>query len=58
MKAVRTAGGALKELAKLIPDTANLVTESGDIKEIPTDNLELDNIVLTKPGEKVPIDGT
>ena len=57
MKAVRSAGGALRELAKLIPATANLVKDDGDIVEVPTDELNIGNVVLIKPGEKVPIDG-
>jgi Cu2+-exporting ATPase len=57
MKAVRSAGGALKELARLIPATTNLVKDDGDVVEVPTDELNIDNVVLIKPGEKVPIDG-
>ena len=57
MKAVRSAGGALKELAKLIPATANLVTEDGDISQVSTDELKVGDTVLIRPGEKVPIDG-
>ncbi|HEX9261107.1 MAG TPA: hypothetical protein VF893_01095, partial [Candidatus Bathyarchaeia archaeon] len=56
MRASITAAGALKELVKLIPPTANLVKD-GRISEVPTAKLEVDNIVLVRPGEKVPIDG-
>ncbi len=56
MKAQRSASGALKELVKLIPPTANLIKD-GEILEVPTSELKVDDVVLVKPGEKVPIDG-
>jgi len=56
MKAERSAAGALKELVKLIPPTANLV-RNGEVAEVPTAELKVGDIVLVKPGEKVPIDG-
>jgi Cu2+-exporting ATPase len=56
MRAQRNASGALKELVKLIPPTANLIKD-GDITEVPTSELKVDDIVLVRPGEKVPIDG-
>ncbi len=56
MKAVRGASGALKELVKLIPPTANLVKD-GEIVEVPTSDLNVSDLVLVRPGGKVPIDG-
>src|SRR3990170_3301116 len=56
MKAERSAAGALKELVKLIPPTANLLKE-GKVVEVPTAELKVGDVVLVKPGEKVPIDG-
>ena len=56
MRASITAAGALKELVKLIPPTANLVKD-GQISEVPTADLKVGDTVLVKPGEKVPIDG-
>lgn len=56
MKAVRGASGALQELVKLIPPTANRITD-GDIKEVPTAELNIDDLILIRPGEKIPIDG-
>jgi len=57
MKAQRSAAGALKELVKLIPPTANLI-KNGEIVEAPTSELEVGDIALVRPGEKVPIDGS
>lgn len=56
MRASITAAGALKELVKLIPPTANLVRD-GQIAEVATAELKIGDVVLVKPGEKVPIDG-
>jgi Cu2+-exporting ATPase len=56
MKAVRGASGALRELVKLIPPTANRV-ENGEIVEIQTSNVKVGDVLLVRPGEKVPIDG-
>jgi len=56
MRASITAAGALKELVKLIPPTANLV-KANQITEVPTSELKVGDVVLVKPGEKVPIDG-
>ena len=56
MRAVSGAKGALKELAKLLPDTAEVV-RGGEIKTMPLSELRVDDIVLIKPGSKVPADG-
>jgi Cu2+-exporting ATPase len=56
MRAVQGASGALGELAKLIPKKANLVIGE-NIKEISTDELKRGDVILIKPGEKIPIDG-
>jgi Cu2+-exporting ATPase len=56
MKAVRGASGALRELVKLIPPSANLVKD-GEIVEIQTSDVKVGDVLLVRPGEKVPIDG-
>ena len=56
MKSVRGAQGALKELAKLIPDNAEVVR--GDKTEIiPLNELRVGDVVIVKPGAQVPADG-
>ena len=56
MRAVMGTTGALSELAKLIPPTANKLV---DIKEIQVQTSELikGDKVIVKPGEKIPVDG-
>jgi Cu2+-exporting ATPase len=56
MKAVRKASGALNELVKLIPPKANLI-KNGEVIGVKTEELKVGDMVLVKPGEKVPIDG-
>ncbi|MDO8624183.1 MAG: copper-translocating P-type ATPase [bacterium] len=56
MKAVQSAKGALRELAKLLPDTADVVRR-GKILTISLNELQKGDIVLIRPGGKVPADG-
>lgn len=53
MRSVSSAQGALNELAKLLPDTAEL--ENNEV--IPVKDLKVGNIVLVRPGAKIPADG-
>jgi Cu2+-exporting ATPase len=50
------AQGALKELAKLLPDEAELVTKSGT-KTVTIASLKVGDIVLVRPGTAIPTDG-
>lgn len=52
----RKTKGAIEKLMKLAPDTALLV-EDGNTREVPSSSLQLDDIVLVKPGARIPIDG-
>ncbi len=56
MKSVLGASRALEELVKIMPSTAHLV-EGDDIREVPVEELKQGNVVLVKPGEKIPVDG-
>ncbi len=53
MKSVASAQGALNELAKLLPDTAELA----DGRQVPVLELRVGDILLIRPGSKVPADG-
>ncbi|WP_336339645.1 copper-translocating P-type ATPase [Haloarcula brevis] len=57
MRSVRQASGALDELAKLMPDTAERLTEGGETEEIPVSELGEGDVVLVRPGASVPADG-
>jgi Cu2+-exporting ATPase len=56
MKAVLGTGGALKELAKLLPAKSHKLV-GDDVIEVQTEELKKGNLVLIRPGEKVPADG-
>lgn len=56
MRSVQGTQGALKELAKLLPDTAEVVRGSRTAI-IPLAELKEGDIVLVKPGSKIPADG-
>lgn len=56
MASVQNAQGALGELAKLMPDEAELLV--GDItKKVPADTLKKNDRVLVRPGAQLPADG-
>ena len=56
MRSITQAQGALKELARLLPDTA--VRLVGDrTEEVPATSLREGNLVLVRPGASVPADG-
>ncbi len=56
MRSVLQASGALRELAKLLPDTA--VRLAGETQEeVPVSALREGNVVLVRPGAAVPADG-
>jgi Cu2+-exporting ATPase len=57
MRSVASASSALKELSKLMPDTAIRIDENGEPKQVKIEELEKGDILLIKPGEKIPADG-
>ncbi len=57
MRSVRQASGALNELAKLMPDTAERIRDGGEVEEIPVSALRQGDLVLVRPGASVPADG-
>ncbi|MDX1615268.1 MAG: copper-translocating P-type ATPase [Candidatus Promineifilaceae bacterium] len=57
MRSVRQASGALDELAKLMPDTAERLTDDGETETVPLNELETGDRVLIRPGASVPADG-
>lgn len=56
MKSVAGAQGALKELSKLLPDQAE-VLRGNKTEIVSVSELKVGDIVLIKPGSKVPADG-
>ena len=57
MRSIFQAQGAMKELAKLMPDTAQRITGDDQVEEVPVDSLRKGDIVLIRPGDGIPVDG-
>lgn len=57
MRAINNASKALESLASLMPDTANRITENGETEEVQIDDIKAGDLLLVKPGEKMPLDG-
>ena len=57
MRAISQARGALNALAALLPDTAERVT-GADTQSVPLSELRAGDILLIRPGARVPADGT
>jgi Cu2+-exporting ATPase len=57
MRSIRQASGALDQLAKLMPDTAERVRPDGGTEQVPVSQLQNDDLVLVRPGASVPADG-
>lgn len=55
-KSSTAAGDALSEVAKLLPKKAHLKTKN-EVKDVSLESLSKGDIVIVKPGEKVPADG-
>src|SRR5437867_662611 len=47
---------AIKELLKLAPETARIV-QDGIERDVPADEVHRGDVVLVKPGERIPVDG-
>ncbi|MBQ1072746.1 heavy metal translocating P-type ATPase [Micromonospora sp. C31] len=57
MKAIGQAQGALSALAALLPDDAERVTADGGVEPVSVADLRVDDLVLVRPGARVPADG-
>lgn len=65
MKAVTGAQSALRELSKLLPDVAEVIIQNQkeneklkiETKVIPLSKLQVDDLLLIRPGAKIPADG-
>jgi len=54
--AVQKTGETIKKLMELQPKTA-IVVQNGNEREIPVEKVKVNDIVIIKPGEKIPVDG-
>lgn len=56
-KSVMGASRALEELVKIMPTDAHLVKDEKEIVDVEVSELVRDDMVLVRPGEKIPSDG-
>ena len=56
--AVGKSRGAITDLMSIAPDFANREDENGEIEVIDPDDIEAGDVLVIKPGEKIPADGT
>lgn len=54
--AINRSKKSIKSLLQIRPDYANLET-NGEIKKVSPDRVAIGNIIIVKPGEKIPLDG-
>jgi len=57
MRSVRQASGALNELAKLMPDTAERIIKGSNTETVSVTDLKHGDLILVRPGTSVPADG-
>ncbi|CQH58881.1 P-type transport ATPase (probable substrate zinc/cadmium) [Halobacterium hubeiense] len=55
-RTMRKTRNALEELLEMTPDTAT-VRRDGEQQEVPAREVEAGEVVVVKPGEKIPVDG-
>jgi P-type Cu2+ transporter len=56
MKSVMGASRSLELLVKMMPSSAHLIRD-GSVDEVQVEQLQKDDLIMVKPGEKVPVDG-
>jgi len=57
MRSVLGASRALEELVRLLPVEAHRLRSDGSTEDVPLTALKAGDLVLVKPGEKIPTDG-
>jgi len=57
LKARSATSGAIRALLELTPPTAHRILEDGSEEEVPLENVHMGDLLIVRPGEKVPVDG-
>jgi P-type Cu2+ transporter len=57
MRSRRRSSDALNALLRLVPSQANMIGRDGEIQMVPVGHVQADDLLLLRPGEKVPVDG-
>ncbi len=56
-RAKRKTSSAMQGLIQAMPDTAHLIDENGHQTQIKADRIKTGDVLLVKPGERIPTDG-
>src|SRR5256884_9996113 len=57
MRSRRGSSDALGALLRLAPSQANVIRPTGEVETVPVEKVQVDDLLLLRPGEKVPVDG-
>ncbi len=57
MRSRRGSSDALNALLRLAPQQANVIGADGQVRSVPVEQVHVDDLLLLRPGEKVPVDG-
>jgi Cu2+-exporting ATPase len=57
MRSRRGSSDALNALLRLAPSQANVIGQDGEVRTVPVEQVQVGDLLLLRPGEKVPVDG-
>ncbi|HEY7350543.1 MAG TPA: heavy metal translocating P-type ATPase [Ktedonobacterales bacterium] len=57
MRSRRGSSDALNALLRLAPTQANIIGPDGQVQTVPVEQAQVGDLLLLRPGEKVPVDG-
>ena len=57
MRSRRGSSDALNALLRLAPSQANIIRPTGEVETVPVEQVQVGDLLLLRPGEKVPVDG-
>jgi Cu2+-exporting ATPase len=57
MRSRRGSSDALNALLRLAPSQANVIGPDGQVRTVPVEQVHVGDLLLLRPGEKVPVDG-
>src|SRR6266516_4207630 len=57
MRSRRGSCDALGALLRLAPSQANVIGSDGEVRTVPVEQVQVGDLLLLRPGEKVPVDG-
>ncbi len=57
MRSRRGSSDALNVLLRLAPSQANVIGPDGEVRTMPVEQVQVGDLLLLRPGEKVPVDG-